>query len=54
MRIRLKRANNVKNGGFSLDPPFLRELGDFTLDFIGHLVFGKEIVRSHTIYRNGL
>jgi hypothetical protein len=44
MRIPLKRAKNVKNGGFSLDPLFLRELADFTLDFIGHLVFEKEIV----------
>ena len=35
MKIPLKRAKNVKNGGFSLDPPFLRELADFTLDFIG-------------------
>ena len=46
MRIRLKRSKNVKNRGFRLDPPFLRELDDFTLDFIGHLVFRKEIVET--------
>ena len=46
MRIPLKRAKNVKNGGFSLDPPFLKELGDFSLDFIGHFVFEKEIVET--------